>query len=485
MRVNAVNAQGVPTSARRQRKWPTRRMYAALAAGCAAFAAYGSLVPLQFHRVPLDEAVQLFLETRDVDLFGGSRTDLASNVLLFIPLGFFFMGTLRGDRRGILGWLGSAMAILLVGVALSVAIEFAQLFVSVRTPSARDVIAQTIGNIVGIAAWPILGPALTETLWFISSERQQRAIIARLLSLYGVAFLMAQLLPLDLTMSLGELAQKYREGRIAIVPFQYVYPSTFDMLWDVGGDVVLYAPLGALSVLGWTPPGRRRSPLAALAIGTATVALIEFAQIFVRSRYADITDILVGSAGIVFGIAIATSVSSRPAHRLEPGASGISVWPFVGLACWTAALCGYHWSPFDFVFEAQVVKQRLPELFAVPFRGYYFGSEFHAFTELSRKLLLSAPVGVLLQLAWPLSDRPPIARLQTALSMAVATVVFGAVEAGQVFLPDRFPESTDVLVGVAGALIGIKLTRLVIQSRTASALTESVGSVSLGKESVE
>jgi VanZ family protein len=38
-------------------------------------------------------------------------------------------------------------------------------------------------------------------------------------------------------------------------------------------------------------------------------------------------------------------------------------------------------------------------------------------------------------------------------------VIFGAIEAGQLFLPQRFPDPTDVIVGVAGAAAGLGLGR--------------------------
>ena len=59
---------------------------------------------------------------------------------------------------------------------------------------------------------------------------------------------------------------------------------------------------------------------------------------------------------------------------------------WIAVAVWTAVLVAYHWYPFDFRPSEQMLRQKLPVFLAAPFSSYYWGSEFHAFTELSRKL---------------------------------------------------------------------------------------------------
>jgi hypothetical protein len=48
-------------------------------------------------------------------------------------------------------------------------------------------------------------------------------------------------------------------------------------------------------------------------------------------------------------------------------------------------------------------------------------------------------------------------RLLLAGWMLFGFAVFGAIEAGQFFLPGRFPDPTDVLVGAAAVLAGLRL----------------------------
>jgi glycopeptide antibiotics resistance protein len=76
------------------------------------------------------------------------------------------------------------------------------------------------------------------------------------------------------------------------------------------------------------------------------------------------------------------------------------------------------------------------------------------------KVLLAMPVGALLQLVWlPQSRR---GRLLQFLAVGLASVgLFLAVEVGQLMLPTRLPDQTDVYIGTAGAILGMVVARLV------------------------
>ena len=66
---------------------PTLRWISACGAVVfAAFAAYGSWVPLELQPVSFKEAVETFSRTRFVPLYRASRTDLVTNVLLALPI---------------------------------------------------------------------------------------------------------------------------------------------------------------------------------------------------------------------------------------------------------------------------------------------------------------------------------------------------------------------------------------------------------------
>jgi glycopeptide antibiotics resistance protein len=433
-----------------------RRFYTLATLAFALLAIYGSLVPLDFKPRPLGQALEAFTVILSSPFSLDSRADFVTNILLFVPLGYLWLGALQTDRRGWLRRLASAASVIVCCAALSVTVEFTQIFFVGRTTALSDMVGETLGSIVGVVLWLIVGDTVTGWARDFFIQRERTAVVERLLLAYSVVFIVSQLLPLDLTINLGDLAHKYRRGGIVLVPFGYVYGSLFDRLWDYFGDITLNAPLGAAAVLVWAD-GRRRRFTPALAIGIALVASIEFAQVFVESRIADVTDIITGSIGIAIGVWLATYMSVRMPTSRDQSVSRarVAVMARVGLAVWMAALLSYHWHPFDFTLDPDRVIRGMHELRSPPFSSYYIGSEFHAFTEMARKSLLAFPLGVLLRLAWPDRKRGGSADLlRTAVAVLGGFLVLLAVEVGQVFLPTRVPDVTDAIVGEMGLLAG-------------------------------
>src|SRR5579872_843101 len=115
-----------------------RPRFAALAAGVAALILYGSLFPFEFHAC----APAVLLSSSAIP---SDRGDLLSNVLLYLPLGFF--GYLALGRSK---W--SAVAVTLAGAALSFAIEMTQSCDYGRVPSLSDILANSAGTLAGSAA---------------------------------------------------------------------------------------------------------------------------------------------------------------------------------------------------------------------------------------------------------------------------------------------------------------------------------------------
>jgi glycopeptide antibiotics resistance protein len=89
---------------------------------------------------------------------------------------------------------------------------------------------------------------------------------------------------------------------------------------------------------------------------------------------------------------------------------------------------------------------------------YYFGTEFRAITEVFHKTLFFAPFGALLGwwvsgLSWRWRGYAAAASLLACISVA-----FG-IELGQVFLPEKFPDTTDWFLESSGGLIGYVMFR--------------------------
>jgi VanZ family protein len=448
-------------SAAEPRGWFTRGGYAGLAAAFALFIVYGSLVPLVFRSVSFAEALREFTNALSEPLVIDSRTDFVTNILLTIPLAYLTLAALMTDRRGLVRHLLAALVTMACCFSLSVAVEFAQVFTQSRTDSLSDIVAQSIGTVIGTVFWLAAGQGVTRWLRESLKEREQPAMIQRILLAYCIVFAIAQVMPLDLTLSLSQLAAKYRRGMILLRPFSYHHLTTFDMWWDYLGDVVLNIPVGAAMVLLWTRERTRRAPLAAFALGVVFVGLVECAQVFVGSRFADSTDVITGSLGILAGILLAgAQTRHRAVLRLErPQAGPHAMLGRIGVAGWMVALMAYHWNPFDFTTTPVRVTEGVHQILSVPFYSYYLGTEYHALTEMLRKFLLAAPLGLFLGLSWPPPNRSRFrvgGRFVVAALLAFCLLV--GIEVGQIFLPTRTPDITDALVGEAGVVLAMWLT---------------------------
>lgn len=91
-----------------------------------------------------------------------NRLEFAANIVMFVPFGLFFVLLLGRGRW----WLA-----ILLGVALSVGIEFVQQFIPSRVSDPRDLVSNSIGAAVGT----VLALALTAS----KARRLRRARLER------------------------------------------------------------------------------------------------------------------------------------------------------------------------------------------------------------------------------------------------------------------------------------------------------------------
>ena len=426
-----------------------RRWCAVLAALTAAFAAYISLVPFNFRWPPDATLTEAFLRSVGTNVV--SRSNFAGNVLLFGPLGFFGGGAVlvAARRRG--RDLLAAVALVLCSIALSFAIEFLQVLVPERSPSLADVTAQTAGVFAGLSAWVFLSKDIVRWAERRGSDRRRDALRLGLMA-FAAGWALAMLLPLDVTLDLGLLAEKYRNGLIVLNP-RGSPALSWDVLPSSFADLALSIPIGLLACLVGLPSGRRHHPALALFLGWVFVGLVEVAQVFVLSRTADIVDFFVNATGVAAGVWVASRVLS---NRWAQASS--SRLPIAGLAVSLGVCMVYHWSPFDFQLSGEVIRPRIPMIFEAPFYGYYQNPETKAVGELLVKLALGAPIGIFLGW-WMRSTAAGYRRIAIAAASVLTAIFFTVVEAGQLLLPTRYPDNTDILLGLAGVLVGSWMVR--------------------------
>jgi glycopeptide antibiotics resistance protein len=446
-----VGARAQPDTPRDRPPAPTARRAArglAIATlAYLAFVVYGSLVPLDWTPRPFDEAWRAFQSMPFLRLGAGDRADWVANILLMIPFGFLLTGVL--DRLGAARGIAFALAFL-AALGLALAIEFGQIFFPPRTVSVNDIVAEAIGAALGAGLWVWRGDRLLRAIsgWARSTHIEGRS--AFLLYGYVLALAIYNLLPFDLTLSLTELYGKWRSHRVVFVPFSFPYGDAIDRALDMALDLAAWIPVGALARMA-----RMGSAARVLAYCAGLAMGLEFLQLFVLSRVSDVTDVILAILGAGIGIVAARHLGLGP--RGEPPAEarskrGGSIAPWAWAVGYSMLILAALWFPFDFRFDPAFVRDRYAALWSVPFEKLYFQSEFRAIATLTVKAALFVPLGLLIAMGLsrtPAEQRRPAAWLATTWVVALAALG----EFGQVFLPGKYADVTDVLIGAGGAFV--------------------------------
>ena len=411
------------------------------------FVVYGSLVPLSFRALPWTEALDRFRSIPYLALGVGSRADWVANILLFIPLLFLWSGVAWPRRR--VAWrFPAAVLLLAAALALSVAIEFVQLYFPPRTVSLNDIVAETAGAAIGIALWWALGGPTLRWLHTLPLARGTVNLAQRLLMVYLLVLFGYNLLPLDLTISPVEIFHKWRAGKVIWLPFTAPHADAAQRAYDLVTDAAIWVPAAVLWQLAMHKT-RWQTWLSAV----AAAALLELLQLFVYSRVTDSTDVVTAAVGAAIGVALVRSRAGPARAGAPPMARGMLLWTLAAVG-WIALLAVVFWYPFDFNVDRVFLRDRLAGLQRVPFEAYYFGTEFRAVTEVLRKSLFVAPLGFLLfRIGRGVPAVWPRALVHTGMLLLVA-VVAAAIEAGQLMLPTKNADFTDGALEFLGGATG-------------------------------
>lgn len=417
----------------------------------AAFLIYGSLVPLEFRSRTLGDAWADFLSRWPSTLIHFSRTDFAANVLIGVPLGFFGMGVLTRENMHRARWL-AAVGLMIGGGLLSAGVEFSQLFCLVRTTAFSDILAQCIGNAIGIAVWFLAGSVVTcwgHSLW---QEHVQGRRAVKILAGYAVGLFLYQLLPMDIIIRPEEIYHRLKNGQIHFVPFADLHGLD---LYAILSTVAMMMPIGYLLALLFS--ATRRRPWLVVGYGVLFATGIEFLQIFIASRFASATDVVLGTVGVAAG----AWAGRHFGPEARPGLTETAFWTRHGwwikataLSAWLGACVWYKWRPFGFEWPPGGLGAHLQHAIRAPLTYLYHQTEVSAAATVAREFIVFVVIGMLLKsLAGELAGR----RLAIALAASVTAAIAIGLEAGQLFLHSRGADMASVLIpivsGIGGAFL--------------------------------
>jgi VanZ family protein len=244
-----------------------------------------------------------------------------SDLLLFAPAGFLATRVLieRGTARATAA-LGATVAGALTWGAAELMRGFSGAEVRpwavVLHALATALGAALAATLAGRARVDARGGAGTRSL----SERFAR--LHRSARAYVVLLFAWTLRPFQPVASLGELAEKFTVD--ALVPLRALAQSwSLHSVADVAIGFCLYLPVGAWFAVRRGADGRVRGPWPGLGLALAT----EVAQLLVRGRFFDVTDVLVQAAGVLVGWAIVRRADARRDRLLLPAAARATELP--------------------------------------------------------------------------------------------------------------------------------------------------------------
>lgn len=409
-----------------------RAAYAAAAAGFVAYAVWGSLFPFDFHAVPLPEAAALFWTRWASDAGPWSLTDLLSNVLLFLPIGLLLSAAIRGRTAPLLTIASAAV--------LSVVIEFAQAFVSWRTPSIVDVAAEVTGAACGVVIWRLMSVEIDRALRTVVGVFRRSTVAERVLLACCAVFAVAWLLPADFTLRPGEIADKYEHKRLLLPWMPSPDAATPGELAAIAAAAV---PVGLAAVVCGGTGTRRRSAASGALIAAIGLIALGVIQVPVFSRTTDANELLAALGGSTAGAIAAVALQ-------RPQITGVE-WRALRLTAvvllWVCAVVLFEWWPFKIAVDGSHVQFETIVWSHAPFRWPSSAAD------VVPGAVLAAVAGAFVQ---PRLD-PRFRRLQTMLVIGFAGAVFSVCEGGRVALAGGRPTLLSVVLKLTALLVGLYL----------------------------
>ena len=373
--------------------------------------------------------------------------DAARNVALFLGWGATWVLTSQAPstRRDV-------AAATLAGMLASVAVETAQLFSQFRTASLADVFTNTLGSLIGaLALWLMekraVGDMRRGTLIGIPGWLPASAL---LMTGFGLAFAPSSRASMIVAYSGSPLERAALVAGIAAVDVPWTALVT---------DVVVWMAVGlAVSVAISDRTGRIRTTrlFAWLAIVSGLLAVAHAGRSLAglqREAGTWIFQASAAAAGLLSGLGLVPVWRSRVlarstrAYQLAAIAAAVGVLVSWTPAAWAASAAGapaFNWRqlvPMMSLFQ----RQDLSSVFLV-----------------LQKAGLGAAVGACLAARTRVGDPHPGVRA----AVLYATVL----ELGQVFVPGRYPDVTDILITVSAAsLVAVLVERADAATRNALA----------------
>lgn len=229
-----------------------------------------------------------------------------ADIATFLPVGAWVWLVSRDRLRGRSPFLCGVIG----GAAIAAAIEFAQLLVLSRFTDTTDIVLGALGS--GIGAWWMakVDRHVIDTAPAADRNASHRGIFAWLavLTAYSLLLVAGFLYPFEWTDDRAVIRERY-EGFFGTPLAALYWGSEFNAIKQVLVRFLLFATLGLivarLASLARSASGKAAAYAAGLGYAAILALGIEATQIFMPSRIADATEVIVCWMGVAAGVMIA------------------------------------------------------------------------------------------------------------------------------------------------------------------------------------
>ncbi|NOQ14288.1 MAG: hypothetical protein GQ583_07425 [Methyloprofundus sp.] len=413
------------------------------------FIIYGSLVPLNYRFIPFAEALLSFQQIRYLDLGAASRADWISNIVLYVPLSFslaaYFLNKLKSPFQSFF----ITALILAYSLTLAVTIEFYQQYFPPRTVSQNDLIAETIGSVIGLILWFGHGKHLQKLNTYIL-QGGKNALLASAI-LYTLGYLALSFFPYDFVTSFQELQDKFTHGSDAI----FISSSCGGFLLcstRLAVEIIITLPLGLLlAALLRGHPNRRAS---VMIIGFMIGVFIEIIQLFIFSGIAQGISIFTRIIGFGTGELIYKKFNTLKQLFTTVDFRKYLIIAFIPYILLLAPLNGWGFSSQSLTFS---IAENFDEINWLPFYYHYYTSEAVALTSLLSIFAMYLPIGLGVWL-WHYNKEKSTHKLMAVLLALSLCLVM---ETGKLFFVGKHPDPTNLIISFASAFITYSFAELV------------------------
>jgi len=342
-------------------------------------------------------------------------------------------------------------------VALAFGVEFTQIFFPPRTVSLNDLLAETVGSLIGLLLAARYSDWFKKLLNAIFSD--PRRLTLRLVEAYFAGYLAFSLFPYDVLLSGAELKQKIAGDSWGWLLAGETQGGVLIVVKSLS-EIILTLPFGLF--LGHWSGRQSANYKQAILFGALLGGFIEIAQFFTASGVSQGLSVLTRIAGVYCGLTFwerrANWSPERLAALAQRYALPLSV-VYLLVLLQANGWFSHHWDGADYAFS------RLGELHFLPFYYHYYTSEAKALFSLASVCLMYLPVGLLVWSVWG----------SPAQAFSFALFIASLVESGKLFLHDVHPDPTNVGLAALAAWGTVHLARTLSEAATMPSITTTTG----------